>query len=1319
MTPDPNTPDPNRPNTFEEVFSAELEEIAKRQGKPDGAAVDRKSLAGIALSGGGIRSATTALGVLQALRKMGILPAFDYLSTVSGGGFAGSWWTAWASRPFDRAATQDEKFFPPPEQTQPERDRTLGLSTLNESRSASDRPSNSASNSPSDSASNSASDKEARRKAADPVHHLRLFSNYLTPVKGALAADTWRATAVITRNLFLTWVVLLPMLFAAVLVAQSYFTVAPLSETEYLYPYSHFAADSVATRQLDSEMAVLQRLDGLVHGETGIVALEPVKELHALGEKSMPESRFVSNPLDAIARDLSNIQPVDSAVAQDIGASYMVPGLDSDLSMTERSLISWHDSDSVARLASIASLPMKAAKGTDNGVAHHAAEHLDSISRAFQHTLDPKVDSIRTALAALDRQILAHRERQRESWLFDSIHRGYLAKRAVWASFPTVLMLGWIALLICLWMINSSNKLFGGNVLQGSYAFLCGLVAFNGLNWLIPYALGTEELGSMGQIVLQLLWAAGALFLINIVLWDRAHWLWKKNRKALTPDVQEELVKLLEVRRARIVTYHQRLLMGAVLSAVLLLFGGFGHEVINYLFLYDSGHQWDIWQNTSRLAAIAAILTALTGTGLAARISAPNTNRGTKPQGKLKSIAIALAPPLIVLLLMCLVSWGTHWIMQDLVFRQSTAKNQHYITLIFAMWMLGFLTLYYAVYDLHFRKNKTSASGPIKQFSRALLVFVLVAQLGIMMTAVVYPTVRFMFPIWSLALPAAAWALVTWKYWQERKPGQPTDRRADDATTQTPVAPPRRAWMRNLISGSASSMLILLFSTVLLLLISAFVHFAVLPIDHLFIVALGATLVLFAIDLAFGVRTPEPGRRGNHEARVLLAINVTTYTLFLVIPPLKADAHWGVTHVLEILIALSLDLVIFVGWRVDPNALSIHTFYKNRIVRAYLGASNWLRNRSSVSEAHPEDDIPLAKMTTCENGAPYHLINTTLNLLGTKSLEAAQRHASNFIFSKRFCGSVTTGYRPTDRYMSSTMTLGTAVAISGAAASPNMGSNQVSGATTMLMSLMNVRLGYWAANPGRRRWREAQPKLWPYYLLKESLSKTSGFGAFCYLTDGGHFDNTGLYALIERACHSIVLCDNGADPSAHFKDLGNALRRARIDFGVEFDLDGLKEMTSLAAPGSGSHFLRGTVRYAEEHVRTLWGANWDDGLSQEARKKCLEGTILILKPSLLGDEPADVLQYGLEYADFPQQSTADQWFSEDQFESYRRLGFWSAQKAFAKPDYRGVTREELLDAIKSVPKGSIPVPTPASSTTPSLAFGAEHTPVIALTERTE
>ena len=108
-------------------------------------------LAGLALSGGGIRSATFCLGVLQSFHARGLFPAFDYLSTVSGGGFVGGWLMAWLARGKDNVG------FPDPETV------ARGARTPFE--------------------------------RIDPIHHLRRFSNYLTPRKGLLSADTWRGAA--------------------------------------------------------------------------------------------------------------------------------------------------------------------------------------------------------------------------------------------------------------------------------------------------------------------------------------------------------------------------------------------------------------------------------------------------------------------------------------------------------------------------------------------------------------------------------------------------------------------------------------------------------------------------------------------------------------------------------------------------------------------------------------------------------------------------------------------------------------------------------------------------------------------------------------------------------------------------------------------------------------------------------------------------------------------------------------------------------------------------------------------------------------------
>jgi hypothetical protein len=58
------------------------------------------------------------------------------------------------------------------------------------------------------------------------------------------------------------------------------------------------------------------------------------------------------------------------------------------------------------------------------------------------------------------------------------------------------------------------------------------------------------------------------------------------------------------------------------------------------------------------------------------------------------------------------------------------------------------------------------------------------------------------------------------------------------------------------------------------------------------------------------------------------------------------------------------------------------------------------------------------------------------------------------------------------------------------------------------------------------------------------------------------------------------------------------------------------------------------------------------------------GIFVYVKASLTGDEPADVLNYQTAHPDFPHETTADQWFDEPQFESYRRLGQHIVKRMF-------------------------------------------------------
>jgi len=351
--------------------------------------------------------------------------------------------------------------------------------------------------------------------------------------------------------------------------------------------------------------------------------------------------------------------------------------------------------------------------------------------------------------------------------------------------------------------------------------------------------------------------------------------------------------------------------------------------------------------------------------------------------------------------------------------------------------------------------------------------------------------------------------------------------------------------------------------------------------------------------------------------------------------------------------------VVGLGWMADPNLIALHNFYKARLVRAYLGASNAGKRRSiEITETAPNDDVLLTALQGAyQRGGPVHIINTTLNLVGGRDLSTAQRYAAPFTLSPEVCGSARTGYHRTVDYMSGKLTVGTAVAASGAAVSTNMGSKSVSAALALLLALFNIRLGVWAPTPSRSRWFESQARLWPFYLLREALSQTNDLGTYCYLTDGGHFDNTGLYSLVERGCRYILMLDSGADAQPCFSDVGEAIRRCRIDFGAEINLvDGVQDFIKVSGGKLAKvHYARGTIRYKTKHLQML---GWTDAEIATGS----EGTVVWIKPVVTSRDSVDVRQYKLENSVFPQQTTADQWYDESQFESYRSLGYQSLKE---------------------------------------------------------
>jgi hypothetical protein len=282
------------------------------------------------------------------------------------------------------------------------------------------------------------------------------------------------------------------------------------------------------------------------------------------------------------------------------------------------------------------------------------------------------------------------------------------------------------------------------------------------------------------------------------------------------------------------------------------------------------------------------------------------------------------------------------------------------------------------------------------------------------------------------------------------------------------------------------------------------------------------------------------------------------------------------------------------------------------------------------------------------NPAPYHLISAAINLAGSRDLTRKDRKSGYFLFSKLYCGSTHTGFRPTAVYRDGETKLARAMAISGAAASSAIGFGTFF-AQAFATVLFNVRLGYWLENPARHRSQTGNEGyiFWPEYLAREVTMNTSENTRLVNLSDGGHTgDNVGIYPLFQRGCRVIIACDAETDGALTFGSFTEALRHAYIDLGISVDIDLSMIRPDPVTGRSKSHCAVGRIKYPDREDQVSY--------------------IVYMKNSLTGDEPEPVLNYHTTCPDFPHETTLDQFFDDAQFESYRALGVHIAKASFAE-----------------------------------------------------
>jgi hypothetical protein len=215
------------------------------------------------------------------------------------------------------------------------------------------------------------------------------------------------------------------------------------------------------------------------------------------------------------------------------------------------------------------------------------------------------------------------------------------------------------------------------------------------------------------------------------------------------------------------------------------------------------------------------------------------------------------------------------------------------------------------------------------------------------------------------------------------------------------------------------------------------------------------------------------------------------------------------------------------------------------------------------------------------------------------------------------------------------------------------------------LAILNVRLGYWLPNPrtfarsrAQSRWAAFVGRIYPFrtFIWREIIGHLEADNDQIYLTDGGHIENLGIYELLRRRCRLIIAVDAEADREMSFNSFIALQRHALIDLGVLVSLPWAEIREATHAAAKSIRETGGVARSKAPHGPHV-------ALGKIEYPGGGKGVLLYVKSSLTGDENDYIIDYKRRVPKFPHETTADQLFSEEQFEVYRALGFHAMRRA--------------------------------------------------------